>query len=47
MAHEGIIFSSKVLLAMVDTGISREDALRHRCNTQHAMKVWEDIQRVP
>lgn len=38
----GLIFSSKVLLALVDAGLSREDAyVIVQCN---AMKVWEDIQ---
>ena len=38
----GLIFSSKVLLALVDTGISREDA--YLIVQRNAMKVWEDIQ---
>ncbi len=38
----GLIFSSKVLLALVDTGISREDA--YAIVQRNAMKVWEDIQ---
>ena len=38
----GLIFSSKVLLALVDTGISREDA--YVIVQRNAMKVWEDIQ---
>ncbi len=39
----GLIFSSKVLLALVQTGMSREDAyvVVQRC----AMQVWEDIQQ--
>ncbi len=39
---KGLIFSSKVLLALVDTGISREDA--YVIVQRNAMKVWEDIQ---
>ena len=38
----GLIFSSKVLLALVDTGMSREDA--YVIVQRNAMKVWEDIQ---
>ena len=38
----GLIFSSKVLLALVDTGISREDA--YVIVQRNAMPVWEDIQ---
>ncbi|MEG0682732.1 MAG: adenylosuccinate lyase [Raoultibacter sp.] len=38
----GLIFSSKVLLALVDTGISREDA--YIIVQRNAMSVWEDIQ---
>ena len=39
---KGLIFSSKVLLALVDTGISREEA--YVIVQRNAMKVWEDIQ---
>lgn len=39
---KGHIFSSKVLLALVDAGISREDA--YVIVQRNAMKVWEDIQ---
>ena len=39
---KGLIFSSKVLLALVDTGLSREDA--YVIVQRNAMKVWEDIQ---
>jgi len=38
----GLIFSSKVLLALVDAGITREDA--YIIVQRNAMKVWEDIQ---
>ena len=38
----GLIFSSKVLLALVDTGMSREDA--YVIVQRNAMKVWDDIQ---
>ncbi len=38
----GLIFSSKVLLALVDTGITREDA--YVIVQRNAMKVWSDIQ---
>ncbi len=38
----GLIFSSKVLLALVDTGMSREDA--YVIVQRNAMQVWEDIQ---
>jgi adenylosuccinate lyase len=38
----GLIFSSKVLLALVDTGISREEA--YQVVQRNAMLVWEDIQ---
>ncbi len=39
----GLIFSSKVLLALVQTGITREDA--YVIVQRNAMKVWEDIQQ--
>ena len=42
---KGLIFSSKVLLALVDTGISREEA--YVIVQRNAMKVWEDIQNGP
>lgn len=38
----GLIFSSKVLLALVQTGITREEA--YAIVQRNAMKVWEDIQ---
>lgn len=38
----GLIFSSKVLLALVDGGMSREDA--YIVVQRNAMQVWEDIQ---
>ena len=38
----GLIFSSKVLLALVQTGITREDA--YVIVQRNAMAVWEDIQ---
>ncbi len=38
----GLIFSSKVLLALVRTGITREDA--YVIVQRNAMAVWEDIQ---
>lgn len=38
----GLIFSSKVLLALVQTGLSREAA--YAVVQRNAMKVWEDIQ---
>lgn len=38
----GLIFSSKVLLALVQTGITREDA--YVVVQRNAMAVWEDIQ---
>jgi adenylosuccinate lyase len=39
----GLIYSSKVLLAMVDTGISREDA--YAIVQRNAMEVWDDVQQ--
>ena len=39
----GLIFSSKVLLALVDTGITREAA--YTIVPRNAMAVWEDIQQ--
>lgn len=39
----GLIFSSKVLLALVDTGITREDA--YLIVQRNSMKVWDDIQQ--
>lgn len=38
----GLIYSSKVLLALVDTGITREDA--YVIVQRNAMAVWSDIQ---
>jgi adenylosuccinate lyase len=38
----GLIFSSRVLLALVDTGMSREDA--YAMVQRAAMKTWADIQ---
>ena len=38
----GLIFSSKVILELVQTGITREDA--YVIVQRNAMKVWEDIQ---
>jgi len=38
----GLIYSSKVLLALVDTGMSREDA--YEVVQSNAMKVWDDLQ---
>ncbi len=37
----GLIYSSKVLLALVDTGISREDA--YRIVQRNSMAVWDDV----
>lgn len=39
----GLIFSSKVLLALVDTGISREDA--YKVVQRNSMAVWDDVQQ--
>ena len=39
----GLIYSSKVLLALVDTGITREDA--YAIVQRNAMLVWDDIQQ--
>jgi adenylosuccinate lyase len=39
---KGLIFSSKVLLALVQTGITRENA--YLIVQRNAMAVWEDIQ---
>ncbi|MDR1082955.1 MAG: adenylosuccinate lyase [Coriobacteriales bacterium] len=39
----GLIYSSKVLLALVDTGITREEA--YAIVKRNAMAVWEDIQQ--
>lgn len=38
----GLIFSSKVLLALVDTGITREDA--YVIVQRNAMATWHDVQ---
>lgn len=37
----GLIYSSKVLLALVDTGISREDA--YKIAQRNSMAVWDDV----
>jgi adenylosuccinate lyase len=39
----GLIYSSKVLLALIDTGIAREEA--YEIVKRNAMAVWADIQR--
>ena len=39
----GMLFSSKVLLALVDTGMSREDA--YKVVQSNAMATWGEIQR--
>ncbi|MDR1183429.1 MAG: adenylosuccinate lyase, partial [Coriobacteriales bacterium] len=39
----GLIYSSKVLLALIDTGITREEA--YAIVRRNAMAVWEDIQQ--
>jgi adenylosuccinate lyase len=41
-ATRGLIYSSRVLLALVDTGMLREDA--YAVVQDAAMKVWDDIQ---
>ncbi len=41
-ATRGLIYSSRVLLALVDTGMLREDA--YAIVQRNAMAVWEDIQ---
>jgi adenylosuccinate lyase len=40
----GLIYSSKVLLALVETGITREDA--YKIVQTNAMATWHDIQQV-
>jgi adenylosuccinate lyase len=42
-ATRGLIYSSRVLLALVDTGMSREDA--YAIVQRNAMRVWDDIQQ--
>ena len=39
----GLIYSTRVLLALVDTGMTREDA--YAIVQANAMKVWDDIQQ--
>jgi adenylosuccinate lyase len=39
----GLIYSSRVLLALVDAGMSREDA--YVVVQRNAMKVWDDLQQ--
>jgi adenylosuccinate lyase len=39
----GLIYSSRVLLALVDGGMSREDA--YTVVQRNAMKVWDDLQQ--
>jgi adenylosuccinate lyase len=39
----GLIFSSKVLLALVDTGITREEA--YKVVQRNSMAVWDDVQQ--
>ena len=39
----GLIYSSRVLLALVDTGMQREDA--YAIVQRNAMSVWDDIQQ--
>jgi len=42
-ATRGLIYSSRVLLELVDTGISREDA--YVIVQRNSMRVWDDIQQ--
>ncbi len=42
-ATRGLIYSSRVLLALVDAGLTREDA--YAVVQRNAMKVWDDIQQ--
>lgn len=42
-ATRGLIYSSKVLLALVDTGITREDA--YAIVQRNSMQVWDDVQQ--
>ena len=42
-ATRGLIYSSRVLLALVDTGMLREEA--YVVVQRNAMKVWDDIQQ--
>jgi adenylosuccinate lyase len=42
-ATRGLIYSSRVLLKLVDTGITREDA--YAIVQRNAMAVWDDIQQ--
>ncbi len=39
----GLIYSSKVLLALVDTGITREEA--YKIVQRNSMAVWDDVQQ--
>jgi adenylosuccinate lyase len=39
----GLIYSSRVLLALVDAGLTREDA--YAVVQRNAMKVWDDLQQ--
>ena len=39
----GLIFSSKVLLALVDTGITREEA--YAIVQENAMATWREVQQ--
>ena len=39
----GLIYSSKVLLALVDTGITREEA--YAIVQRNSMEVWDDVQQ--
>jgi adenylosuccinate lyase len=41
-ATRGLIYSSRVLLALVSAGIMREDA--YTIVQRNAMQVWDDIQ---
>ena len=39
----GLIYSSKVLLALVDTGLTREEA--YKIVQRNSMEVWDDVQQ--
>jgi adenylosuccinate lyase len=39
----GLIYSSRVLLAIVDAGVNREDA--YTIVQRNAMKIWDDLQQ--
>ena len=44
-ASHGLVFSHRLLLALVESGLARDEA--YRLVQGHAMRAWEEEQRLP